>query len=94
MASSIFSSVQHRDMLRGRTNARLLQIGKDEVTVAELDALMGLEIAMGILPLTKITDFWSEKRFLGQKNVAETMPRNRFESLRAIIQIHAPNSAT
>ncbi|KAF4143098.1 Transposase IS4 [Phytophthora infestans] len=93
-SSGLFFSATYRDTLRGWRNARLLQIGKAEVTVAEFEAFMGLEVAMGILPLTEIKDFWSKKNFLGQKDVAETMPRNRFECLRANIQLHAPNSAT
>ncbi|KAG6618914.1 Chromosome transmission fidelity protein 8 [Phytophthora cinnamomi] len=53
-----------------------------EATVYELDAYIGLEIAMSFNPFTEIKDF------------AATVGRNRFESIRARFQVHAPGSVS
>ncbi|KAJ8576257.1 hypothetical protein ON010_g2954 [Phytophthora cinnamomi] len=56
--------------------------GKAEATVYELDAYIGLEIAMSFNPFTEIKDF------------AATVGRNRFESIRARFQVHAPGGVS
>lgn len=47
---------------------------------------------MSIIPLTEIKELWPQKLFLGQADFAKTMARNRFESIRARFQVHAPDS--
>ncbi|OWY99411.1 hypothetical protein PHMEG_00029585 [Phytophthora megakarya] len=66
--------------------------GKPEATVYELDAYIGLEIALSFNPVTEIKELWSKKFFMGQPDFGLTMARNRFESIRARFQIHAPES--
>ncbi|GMF64029.1 unnamed protein product [Phytophthora fragariaefolia] len=70
----------------------LKEKGKLEATVFEIDAYIGLEIAMSIIPLTEIKELWSQKMFLGQPHFNKTMARNRFETIRARFQVHAPGS--
>ncbi|OWZ04679.1 hypothetical protein PHMEG_00023377 [Phytophthora megakarya] len=89
---SLFFTREYRDALLSWTNTMLKDKGKKDTTVFELDAFIGLEIAMSIIPLTEIKELWSQKLFLGQSDFAKTMARNRFESIRARFQVHAPGS--
>ncbi|KAE8899747.1 hypothetical protein PF007_g16673 [Phytophthora fragariae] len=89
---SLFFTREYRDSLRRWTNEMLKDKGKDEATLFEIVAYIGLEIAMSIIPLTEIKELWSQKLFLGQLDFTKTMARNRFESIRARFQVHAPGS--
>ncbi|KAE8966713.1 hypothetical protein PR001_g28316, partial [Phytophthora rubi] len=89
---SLFFTREYRDSLRRWTNEILKDKGKDEATLFEIVAYIGLEIAMSIIPLTEIKELWSQKLFLGQLDFTKTMARNRFESIRARFQVHAPGS--
>ncbi|OWZ20040.1 hypothetical protein PHMEG_0005611 [Phytophthora megakarya] len=83
---------EFRDSLLFWTNKMLKEEGKQEATVFELDAYIGLEIAMSFNPVTQIKELWSTKLFMGQADFGSTMSRNRFESIRARFQIHAPDT--
>ncbi|POM68374.1 Hypothetical protein PHPALM_15472 [Phytophthora palmivora] len=89
---SLFFMRDFRDSLRTWTNQILKDKGKPEATVYELDAYMGLEIVMSFNPVTEMKELWSQKVFMGQSDFAATMARNRFETIRAAFQIHAPDS--
>ncbi|OWY96026.1 LOW QUALITY PROTEIN: hypothetical protein PHMEG_00033816 [Phytophthora megakarya] len=68
--------------------------GKAKITESEFNAYCGLELAMSIWPLNEISEYWSESRFLGQPAFIETMPRTRFQAIRATLQFHAPDDQT
>ncbi|POM66675.1 LOW QUALITY PROTEIN: Hypothetical protein PHPALM_17430 [Phytophthora palmivora] len=68
--------------------------GQRSLTESEFNAYCGLEIAMSICPLSEIFEYWSDSRFLGQSAFTETMPRTRFQDIRAALQFHAPNDST
>ncbi|KAK1941088.1 hypothetical protein P3T76_007794 [Phytophthora citrophthora] len=87
-----FFSREFRDSLLLWTNKMLKEKGKQEATVFELDAYIGLEIAMSFNPVTQMKELWSTKLFMGQPDFGSTMSRNRFESIRARFQIHAPDT--
>ncbi|OWY92437.1 hypothetical protein PHMEG_00038571 [Phytophthora megakarya] len=87
-----FFTREFRDSLLLRTNKMLKEKGKQEATVFELDAYIGLEIAMSFNLVTQIKELWSTKLFMGQADFGSTMSRNRFESIRARFQIHAPDT--
>ncbi|POM63507.1 Hypothetical protein PHPALM_21083 [Phytophthora palmivora] len=89
---SLFFTRDFRDSLRSWTNQILKEKGKPEATVYELDAYMGLEIAMSFNPVTEMKELWSQKVFMGQSDFAAAMARIRFETIRAAFQIHAPDS--
>ncbi|OWZ14317.1 hypothetical protein PHMEG_00012217, partial [Phytophthora megakarya] len=89
---SLFFTREFRDSLQTWTNKLLREKGKPEATVCEIDAYIGLEIAMSFNPVTEIKELWSQKLFMGQSDFRATMPRTRFESIRARFQIHAPDS--
>ncbi|OWZ00780.1 hypothetical protein PHMEG_00027959 [Phytophthora megakarya] len=61
---SLFFTRDFRDSLRTWTNQILKEKGKPEVTVYELDAYMGLEIAMSFNPVTEMKELWSQKVFM------------------------------
>jgi hypothetical protein len=70
------------------TNAYLVINSDLPTTENGIDAYFGLEIAMSICKMNEISDFWSEKLFLGQKDFNATMNRNRFQRIRSAIQVH------
>ncbi|KUF83431.1 Dihydrolipoyllysine-residue succinyltransferase [Phytophthora nicotianae] len=65
---SLFFTRGFRDSLQNWTNTMLKEKGKVEATLFEIDAYIGLEIAMSIIPLTEIKELWSQKLFLGQQD--------------------------
>ncbi|POM76935.1 Hypothetical protein PHPALM_5770, partial [Phytophthora palmivora] len=79
---SLFFTREFRDSLQSWSNLLLKEKGKPEATVFEIDAYIGLEIVMSIIPLTEIIEFWSHKLFLGHPDFPKTMPKNRFEIIR------------
>ncbi|EGZ07313.1 hypothetical protein PHYSODRAFT_431179, partial [Phytophthora sojae] len=60
------------------TNAVLVEKGKRPVSEIELDACIGLEMAMSLVPITDIKEFWSDKKFQGHADFKATMGRDRF----------------
>ncbi|GMF33858.1 unnamed protein product [Phytophthora lilii] len=83
-----------RQSIRGWTSTRLEAGGKKPLTESELNAYLGLEIAMSICPLNDIADYWSGERFLGQPGFIETMACDRFQQIRSALQFHAPMPVT
>ncbi|GMF49486.1 unnamed protein product [Phytophthora fragariaefolia] len=90
---SLFFTREFRDSLQSWTNKLLKEKGRPETTVYELDAYIGLEIAMSFNPVTEMKELWSQKPFMGQADFGSTMARNRFEAIRARFQVHSPGSA-
>ncbi|RLN37861.1 hypothetical protein BBJ28_00000464, partial [Nothophytophthora sp. Chile5] len=86
----VFVTEQLKDKWRAWTNAVLSARGAPPVTVSELDAYLGLEMAMSLCPMTDIKEFWSTKLFLGQRDISDTMSRSRFQSIRASLVVHPP----
>ncbi|GMF27928.1 unnamed protein product [Phytophthora fragariaefolia] len=62
---SLFVTATLRESIRGWTSTKLEAAGKKALTESELNAYVGLEIAMSLCPLSDIADFWSTDRFLG-----------------------------
>lgn len=56
------------------------------VTPDEIRAFIGIMIFMGIIHLPAMTDYWAESTFIPQ--VAEVMPRRRFQNIRSNIHFH------
>ncbi|POM75332.1 LOW QUALITY PROTEIN: Hypothetical protein PHPALM_7578 [Phytophthora palmivora] len=89
---SLLFTREFRDSLQSWTNKMLEDKGIPEATVCELDAYIGLEIALSFNPVTEIKEMWSQKLFMGQSNFVATMARNRFERIRDRFQVPAPGS--
>uniref|UniRef100_H3H696 PiggyBac transposable element-derived protein domain-containing protein n=1 Tax=Phytophthora ramorum TaxID=164328 RepID=H3H696_PHYRM len=89
---SLFFTREFRTSLQTWTNKMLKTKGRLEAMEFEIDAYIGLEIAISFNPVTDIKELWSQKLFMGQSDFALTMARNRFESIRARFQVHAPES--
>ncbi|KAE8875232.1 hypothetical protein PF003_g40640 [Phytophthora fragariae] len=85
---SVFITQEFKASLRLWTNGALAKRGLAKATVVEFDAYLGLELAMSICPQNDISDFWSERRFLGQRDFMEIMGRTRFQTIRDCIKIH------
>ena len=56
------------------TNNRLEKVRHPPLTMAELDAWIGLQLAMSIVPLANMSDFWSDDLLLGQEFFKAMMP--------------------
>lgn len=59
---------------------------KRKISQKEFNTYIGLEIAMGLIKLTKIRDYWSTKPFLRQEDFRRAMPRDRFKDIRSSIR--------
>ncbi|GMF34516.1 unnamed protein product [Phytophthora fragariaefolia] len=88
----MFFTREFRDTLQSWTNEMLKEKGKPEATVFEMDAYIGLEITMNIIPLAEIKELWSQNICVGQPHFNKTMAQNCFETIRARFQVHAPGS--
>ena len=64
------------------------------ITSLELEAYIGLEMAMSIIQLNDMKDYWSTKMFLGCEMFTKTMARDRFLAIRSRIQIKVPGTYT
>ncbi|GMF31613.1 unnamed protein product [Phytophthora lilii] len=91
---ALFVTGALRQSIRGWTSTRLEAGGKKPLTESELNAYLGLEIAMSICPLNDKADYWSGERFLGQPAFIETMARDRFQHIRSALQFQAPMPVT
>ncbi|RLN51790.1 hypothetical protein BBJ28_00025435, partial [Nothophytophthora sp. Chile5] len=85
---SLFITHKFTATIRQWTNEQLVKQGRRVTTPSEFDAYLGLELAMSICPLNDITEFWSERRFLGQPDFVDTMGRSRFQAIRSSIKLH------
>ncbi|HEY9301516.1 MAG TPA: hypothetical protein VIQ31_35160, partial [Phormidium sp.] len=81
-------------LIRDWTNSKLELSGKSKTSIAELTRYIGLELGMGCLQMNAISDYWSDKPFTGSALHKETMSRDRFQCLRANIQLHASDVVT
>jgi hypothetical protein len=64
--------------------------GETAVTASEMDAYIGLEMAMSLIPITDMKELWSNKTVQGHPDFKATMGRNRFQSIRGSLKIHPP----
>ncbi|EGZ24218.1 hypothetical protein PHYSODRAFT_481445 [Phytophthora sojae] len=85
---SLFITREFKNRIQDWTNEGLKLLGKAETIDSEFDAYIGLELAMSICPLNEITEFWSERRFLGQHDFSMTMSRARFQEIRGRVKLH------
>lgn len=84
----IFVSKKLKQAWHTWANAALIAKGDDPLTGAEIDAYIGLEMAVGLIPITDINGLWSDKQFLGHPDFKATMSRNRFQAIRGSLKVH------
>jgi hypothetical protein len=72
------------------TNESLRKKGQRLITIDQLMAYVGLELAMSIVKIGSIEAYWMEARFKGHGDFRDTMSRNDFQEIRASIQFHPP----
>ncbi|EGZ25238.1 hypothetical protein PHYSODRAFT_363926, partial [Phytophthora sojae] len=90
----LFVSTRLKKAWRIWTNAVLVAKGETPITAEELDAFIGLELAMSLVPITDMKELWSDKKFQGHHDFKATMSRTRFQTIRGSLQIHPPLDAT
>jgi hypothetical protein len=72
------------------TNKSLQSKGKKKISLSQLMAYVGLEVAMSIVPLNCIKDYWNSSMFLQQQDFGKVMSREVFEVIHANIVLHDP----
>ncbi|RLN49201.1 hypothetical protein BBJ28_00014775, partial [Nothophytophthora sp. Chile5] len=85
---SLFVDDTIKSAWRRWTNQELQARGDEPITVSELDAYLGLELAMSLCPLSGLAEFWCGQRFMGQCGFAETMAQSRFQLIRGTLKTH------
>ncbi len=70
------------------TNKSLQSKGKKKISLSPLMAYVGLEVAMSIVPLNCIKDYWNSSMFLQQQDFGKVMSREAFENIRSNILLH------
>ena len=82
------------DAICNWTNTSLMKKGVRKATVSEFDAFLGLEIGMSLVGFNSIRDYWSSAWFRGMPLYHATMGRNRFQVIRANLQVHPPEQTS
>ena len=58
--------------------------------MAELEAYIGLELAMSIVKIGNVKGYWGKARFSGHGDFPDTMSQDDFQKIHASIQFHPP----
>jgi len=72
------------------TNTELEKKGKKTVPQDKFMAYIGLEIAMSLMPLNSIKQYWEDKKFSGHQDFKDVMSRDDFQTIRGAAQFHPP----
>jgi len=72
------------------TNDELSRKGKNKVSKEKFMAYVGLEIAMSLVPLNSIKQYWETKRFSGHQDFKNVMSQNDFQQVRGATKFHPP----
>ena len=72
------------------TNDALSDKGKSTITLSKLKAYLGLEMAMSLVVLNSIQEYWENKMFSGHPDFGKVMSRNDFTTIRAHFRPHPP----
>jgi Transposase IS4 len=74
--------------IRVWTNAELLRKGKKKVSKEMFNAYIGLDLAMSIVHLNDMHDYWSTKMFLGNDDMKRIMSQDRFTEIRSSLKFY------
>ena len=78
---NLFMNQSLFDCIRKWTNEKSVNVGRDRISKEMFNPHVGLELAMLLVQLNKIKDYWSEKKFLGFQYFKEVMSRNNFTKI-------------
>ena len=70
------------------TNQRLVEKGKDAINEKKLMAYVGIEIAMSIVQLSEIREYWATNMFGGHHDFGKVMSRTDFQCIRGSLKIY------
>ncbi|KAF4132759.1 Transposase IS4 [Phytophthora infestans] len=85
---ALFFTRKLRSTLLQWINPRLRENGTPDITLRELNAYIGLEIATSLCPLNRLRDYWSTNELYGHPLFQSTMQRDLFLGIRAAITLH------
>jgi hypothetical protein len=86
----LFLSSSLWDSILCWTNTELQKKGKPEISLEKLMAFIGLEMAMSLVQIGSIAQYWSKSRFSGHPDFGNTMSRTDFQIIRGSLQFHPP----
>jgi hypothetical protein len=86
----LFLSSSLWDSILCWTNTELQKKGKPEIPLEKLMAFIGLEMAMSLVQIGSIVQYWSKSRFSGHPDFGNTMSRTDFQIIRGSLQFHPP----
>ncbi len=61
---------------------------EEKISLSQQMAYVGLEVAMSIVPLNCIKNYWNSSMFLQQQDFGKVMSLEAFENIRANIVLH------
>lgn len=79
------------DAMRTWTNNSMAQKGLKKVNEKMFKAYIGLELAMSIIRINDIKNYWRSDMFCGQRDFQETMSRENFMNIRSNLVLRDPN---
>ena len=83
---SLFISPSFLNRIYDWTNVKLVNEGKEPMSLTEFNAYLGLELAMSLTNNNSIHEYWSDKPFLSVKGFQDVMSRRRFQIIRGSLQ--------
>ena len=86
--SNLFMNQKLFDCIRKWTNEKLVNVGRDRISKEMFNTYVGLELAMSLVQLNKIIDYWSKKKFLGSQDFKEVTSGNNFTKIRSNLKIY------
>lgn len=89
----LFLSTSMFDAILTWTNKNLSEKGKQKVSKEKFLAYVGLEIAMSLISLNQIRQYWETKMFSGHQDFKDVMSRNDFEEIRGATKFHPPEGS-
>ncbi len=84
----LFLNRSFLECIRKWTNAELSKKGKKKVSTEIFNAYIGLELAMSIVQLNNMHDYWSTKMFLGNEDFKRIISRDMFKEIRSNLKFY------
>lgn len=81
MSYAICSWSSFSNCVRSLTNKYLLKKRNKNISIESLDAYIGKELAIAIVQLNNIPDFWSTKMFLWKADLKRVISRSTFSDI-------------
>ena len=89
----LFFTKQYLSVISKWTSGRMMNQNNTSVSESKFRAYVGLEMAMSIIQMNDITEYWKKGMFVGHHDFVDTMSRDDFKTIRGCI-IFRPDETT